>query len=302
MASLHAFAADLAPAGRLAAALGLDLAQVSVRSFPDGESLVQVEPAAGPAVLYRSLDDPNRKLVELVLAASALRDGGAERVLLVAPYLPYMRQDRAFRRGEAVSQRVIGRLIAAHFDALVTVDPHLHRTPSLARVVPGCSATAVAGAPVLAAALREAVDGATVIVGPDAESRPWVEAIATRLGRPALVGAKVRRGDHEVELRLPGLADRTWRRAIIVDDMVSTGTTLAETARLLRQHGVEHVEAAVVHCLARDADLAALRAAGIERLRATDSTGSPHATLSLAPVLAPAVIAALASIGATRCP
>lgn len=66
-------------------------------------------PAAAPVViLHRSLDDPDAKLVELLLAASAARELGARRVVLVAPYLAYMRQDQAFRAGEAVSQRVIG--------------------------------------------------------------------------------------------------------------------------------------------------------------------------------------------------
>jgi ribose-phosphate pyrophosphokinase len=296
-ASLHAFAADRAPASRLAAALGLDLAPVEVRSFPDGESLVRVAPPAESAILYRSLDDPNDKLVELILAAAALRDSGARHVLLIAPYLPYMRQDRAFHGGEAVSQRVIGGLIASHFDALVTVDPHLHRTPRLELVVPGCAAFAVSGAPVLAEALRDASHDA-VIVGPDAESQPWVEAIAARLGRPFLIGTKVRRGDDDVELALPGVAAGGWRRAIIVDDMISTGTTMRAAARLLRQHGVEHVEAAVVHCLARAGDIAALQAAGIEGLRAADSVAGPHATLPLAPVLAPAVAGALVSLAA----
>src|SRR5690606_8630460 len=124
-------------AARLAAELDVPFGEVAVHRFPDGESLVRVDPPPATAILYRSLDDPNPKLFELLLAASALRDSGARRVLLVAPYLAYMRQDIAFQPGEAVSQRVIGKLLAAHFDAVMTVDPHLHRTRSLEAIMPG---------------------------------------------------------------------------------------------------------------------------------------------------------------------
>ncbi|MCZ4328253.1 ribose-phosphate pyrophosphokinase-like domain-containing protein, partial [Brachybacterium paraconglomeratum] len=86
--------------------------------------------------LYRSLDQPNEKLVELLLAARTARTLGAPHLTLVAPYLPYMRQDIAFSPGEAVSQRIVGPFLASLVDAVITVDPHLHRVASLRDVVP----------------------------------------------------------------------------------------------------------------------------------------------------------------------
>src|SRR5690606_13581796 len=174
------FADSAEPAARLAGALGVPCHEVSVHRFPDGESLVRVPEAPETALLYRSLDRPNAKIVELLLAASALRDGGTLRLVLVAPYLAYMRQGSAFRPGEAVSQRVIGGLLAQHCDALITLDPHLHRVASLAEVMPGIEAVSVSAAPVLAAALDGMAD--PLLVGPDEESRQWVEAIARPRG------------------------------------------------------------------------------------------------------------------------
>ena len=101
-----------AAAERLAQALGVPCRTVTVHRFPDGESLVRVEPSPETAFLYRSLDHPNDKLVELLLAVSALRANGAAKVVLIAPYLAYMRQDIAFHDGEAISQRVVGKLLA----------------------------------------------------------------------------------------------------------------------------------------------------------------------------------------------
>ena len=76
---------------------------------------------------------PNDKLMALLFAAESLRRNGARRLVLVAPYLCYMRQDTAFHPGEAISQKVIGQLIAASFDRVITVDAHLHRTPDIER-------------------------------------------------------------------------------------------------------------------------------------------------------------------------
>ena len=109
--SLHAFAFHEEPARRLATALGADFRGIEQRRFPDGESLVRTAPEAGAAVLYCSLDHPNDRLVDLLLASSALRDSGVRSIVLVAPYLCYMRQDVAFQPGEAVSQKVVARLL-----------------------------------------------------------------------------------------------------------------------------------------------------------------------------------------------
>jgi ribose-phosphate pyrophosphokinase len=125
--AVHCFPDSLVFARKLASALGASLARVALHYFPDAETRVRVEPGTEHALLVRSLHDPNAKLFELLLAAAALRDSGAPSVTLVAPYLPYMRQDRAFARGEAVSQRVLGRLLGGAFDRVVCVEPHLHR-------------------------------------------------------------------------------------------------------------------------------------------------------------------------------
>lgn len=288
--SLHAFAEISGSARRLAALLGVPCEEVSVHRFPDGESLVRVATpleAGGTAILYRSLDHPNAKLVELLLAAAALRDNGAARVVLVAPYLGYMRQDIAFHPGEAVSQRVIGGLLARHFDAVLTVDPHLHRIATLEEAIPGIAAISLTAAPVLA----EAIDAADkpVLVGPDSESRQWVEAIAAPLGLDVLVGEKERSGDRAVAMRIDGIKAVRGRRAILVDDVISSGTTLLVAAGLLREAGATCIEALATHCLADAETLATLRKGGIEQVQATDCVPGPVSTLPVAPLLVEAL-------------
>jgi len=288
-AGIFHFEEARAPAVRLASALGVSAARVRIHRFPDGESLVAVPVpvAAKPAILYCSLDHPNARLVELLLAAAALRDNGATRVALVAPYLGYMRQDMAFHPGEAVSQRVIGGLLAGHFDALFTIDPHLHRIRALGEVMPNIEAVSISAAPVLSAAIDPG--DAPVVVGPDSESRQWVERIAVPHGLEILVGAKLRAGDRDVAIAIDGIARVKGRRAILVDDVVSSGETLKIAASQLLAAGATRVDALASHCLARKGDLAALDGAGIASLRASDSVAGPASVLPTAEIIARAL-------------
>lgn len=289
-AAVYSFPESAQQAAALAQALGLECHAVEVRNFPDGESLLRVRPSVSEtAIVYRSLDNPDAKLVQLMLAASALRDGGARRVLLVAPYLAYMRQDMAFHPGEAVSQRVIGQFIAAHFDGLVTVDPHLHRIARLEEAVPGIKAVTVSAAETLVAILKREAEPDLLLVGPDSESRQWVESIAHPLGLEALIGEKLRNGDREVKLTIPGVERAKDRPVLLIDDLISSGGTLLACVAMLRQAGARHVEAISTHCLASQADIDQLMAGGISRIRSTDTVPGMTASIAIAPALVAAV-------------
>lgn len=287
--SVHAFSDQEEPARRLADALGSDFRRIKLRRFPDGESLVRISPETGAAVIYCSLDHPNDRLVDLLLASSALRDSGVRSVVLVAPYLCYMRQDVAFQPGEAVSQKVIARLLSDAFDGLVTVDPHLHRTHDMNSIfsipVTQLSAAPLLGRAIIAKRARKDV----VLVGPDLESRQWVETAARASDLDVLVGRKLRRGDRDVAIEIAGLDRVRARTAILVDDVVSSGSTACAATRQLLDAGADRVELFATHMLSSEADTAALYAAGVSRIVSTDSV--PHATnvIHLAPLLADAL-------------
>ncbi len=285
---VHVFADSRRFGVALGRALPAGVATIAVRRFPDGESLVRVRmPAGRHAVVVRGLDDPNGKIVEVLLAADALRRAGAARVTLVAPYLAYMRQDAVFAPGEPISQRVIGALLGGAFDRVVTVEAHLHRVRRLRDVV-GRGGESLSSAPALAAWLRreERGDG-VLVVGPDEESAPWVRAIARAAGTRWIVGRKVRRGDRRVAVALPPAPPA--RRAVIVDDVASSGATIAATARVLRARGLRVVDAVVTHAIFAPGAEARIRAAGVRRLASCDTV--PHRTNAIR--VAPLVAAAL---------
>jgi len=240
-------------------------------------------------LLCRSLDHPNDKLVELLLAAKVLRQHGAARLSLIAPYLCYMRQDIAFQPGEAVSQRIVGRFLADLFDAVITVDPHLHRIDTLCEAVPSSQSCALSAARLLGKCIAERWPQA-LLLGPDSESEQWVKAIAERHGLDWGVATKQRFGDREVRIELPAL-EYFQRQIVLVDDMASTGRTLVQTANALQAHQPAGIAAVLTHALFVGDALAVLQQAGITPILSSDSILHASNAVQLAPLLAAQVLA-----------
>lgn len=285
---LLAFEDESALAQPQAAALGWPLAFIARHRFPDGESMLTLPPALPPhVVLLRGLQQPNDKLAELMIAAPAARELGATHLTLVCPYLAYMRQDMAFQPGQAVSQRPIGHALAQWFDAVVTVDPHLHRITTMDEVLPGRRGIAVSAAALLGDwAARHSQR--PILLGPDEEAAQWVNRAARAHGLEHAVCRKLRTGDHAVTVVLPDLELR-GREVVLIDDVVSTGRTLIAAAEGALARGASTVDVALTHALFVGDALAGIRAAGVRHVWITDSV--PHASnaVSVVPLLAAAL-------------
>ena len=277
-------------AHQLAQACGSDVGSIETRRFPDGESYVRLhgDPAGRAVDLVCTLDRPDPQFLSLVFAADAARELGASEVNLVAPYLAYMRQDKRFHDGESVTSRSFARLVSSTFDQLLTVDPHLHRHPTLSAVYT-IPTTTLHAAPLLADWIAQEVDQ-PLIVGPDEESEQWAGAIAARIGAPHAVLHKTRHGDRSVDIDAPDLSAWRDRTPVLVDDIASSGRTLIMAAHKLVEQGMRRPECVVVHALfAEDAwtHLVPL----FSRITSTDAV--PHASNGIA--LAPLFVQALLS-------
>jgi ribose-phosphate pyrophosphokinase len=274
---------------KLAHEAGLTPALVQRHRFPDGELKLRLPtPLPSHVVLLRSLVDPNEKLVELLLVARTARELGAQHLTLVAPYLAYMRQDIAFQVGEAVSQRVVGQFLASLFDAVITVDPHLHRIAKLDEAIPVAHTVVLSGAPLLGDLIAQH-HANPFLIGPDSESAQWVAVAAQRHGFDYAVCEKNRQGDHAVDIVLPAM-DVTGRAVVVLDDIASSGRTLARAAQLLLAAGAASVDVAVTHALFAGDALAVIAKAGVSQVWSTDCIGHATNAVSMTPVIAHALV------------
>lgn len=288
MSLLLAFDDEAALARRLAAALGWRCELIARHAFPDGETRLTMPPELPPhTAVLRGLQQPNAKLTELLLAAGGARELGAAQLTLVCPYLAYMRQDMAFAPGEVVSQRHIGHLLAQAFDAVITVDPHLHRVRHLDEVVPGRRGIALSAAALLGAHVASQVPGA-LLLAPDEEAGQWVRVAAQAANLDHAVCHKTRHGDHDVDVALPAV-DVTDRAVVLLDDVASTGRTLEAAARGALSAGAASVDVAVTHALFIGEALAQVRAAGVRHVWSTDCVPHESNAVSVVPLLVAAL-------------
>lgn len=288
-------------AGHLAAPLlratGAERGELDIHPFPDGESYIRFlsDPAGKDIALVACLNDPDPKLVPLIFAASTARSLGARSVGLVAPYMPYFRQDVAFHKGECVSARHLGALLSDCFSWVVTLDPHLHRMTSLDDVfsIPGevaRSAKAVAGW------IRDHVDN-PLILGPDVESEQWVKSIANICDAPHTVFRKTRFNHQEVQIAVPPDFSCEGHTPVIVDDIASSGGTLAELLSEIRRNCTAPPICCIVHGIFSDGSAERLRQAGAGQVVTTNSIAGPGNQIDIAPALAEAIESVMRSAG-----
>ena len=268
-----------------------EVGALTVRRFPDGETYVRLgtEVRDRDVALVNSLHRPDDKLLPLAFVAETARELGSRSVGLVAPYLAYLRQDRRFQEGEGVTSRYFARLISGSVDWLVTIDPHLHRLPSLGAVY-AIPSRVLHAAPYVSAWIREHVPQA-LLVGPDAESAQWVEAVASVAESPFVVLEKVRRGDRDVDVSVPQVDRWRERTPVLVDDIISTGRTMIETVGHLRRAGLRPPVCVGVHAVFAERAYEDLLAAGAATVVTCNTIPHPSNGIDLTPLLAEGIAA-----------
>lgn len=291
---------ELAAAPGVAAALceraGCERGEIESRSFPDEESYVRLISHVGErdVVLLCTLDRPDPKLAPLLFTAAAAREQGARSVGLVAPYLAYMRQDRAFEPGEAITSATFAKLLSSQFDWLVTIDPHLHRHRSLAELY-SIPAIAMSGSEAIGAWIRREILR-PVVIGPDEESGQWAGEIAERAGAPMTVIMKTRSGDRSVQLDSTALDEVSDGNPVIVDDIASSGETMIAAVKRVRERGFPAPTCVVVHSIFSGDAYTRLLNSGLARMLSTNTVAHPSNEIDVSGALADGVARALRSV------
>jgi ribose-phosphate pyrophosphokinase len=267
--------------------MGVEEGIVVTRSFPDGETYLRVETdvEGHEVIVNASLYQPNDWLLNLMFLADTLVKQGAKRVVLLAPYLSYMRQDKVFHSGEAITSATFAQLISGYFDHLVTVDPHLHRYKSLDEIYT-IPATVVHSASLLDDWIKLNVKD-PFIIGPDEESLQWVREVAGDY--PYTVLSKVRHADGHVVITWPEIEQMGKKTPVLVDDIISSGGTMIQAIQHLKALGYKDPLCITIHPIFAENSYHIIQELGVVDVISCNSIAHPSNKIDLAPLLAQAL-------------
>lgn len=249
--------------------------------FADGELYVRVpDGVEGEDLLLVQSTYPNDKLLELFLLQDALSDSGMRSLTIVIPYFAYGRQDKRFSDGEAISSRAVARRVEVDADGILTVDVHDKRVLSYFER----TAVDVSGMPALSRYFRE--NGIDMILAPDENASRRAKIVGDLMGVPWDFLKKERIDSWTVETEEKALEVKGLNVAV-VDDVISTGGTMASAARILNRQGARSVVAGCIHGLFVGGAEERLKV--FDDIVATDTVSSGYSKVSVAPELAEAL-------------
>ena len=262
---------NLALSERICASLGLPLGMAKVRTFSDGEVMVEIgENVRGRDVyVVQSTCQPtNNNLMELLIMMDALRRASAATITAVIPYYGYARQDRKVAPRTPISSKLVADLITtAGADRVVTIDLHAGQIQGFFNI----PVDNLYAAPVILEHLRKRFpDGSAVMVSPDAGGTERARAFAKRLGCSLAVIDKRRTGPNVAEV-MHLIGDVRGKEAIILDDMIDTAGTLTQAARALKEHGAKTIYACATHGVLSGPAIDRINESEIEAVIVTDT-------------------------------
>ncbi|MBP9691717.1 MAG: ribose-phosphate diphosphokinase [Alphaproteobacteria bacterium] len=271
--------------------IGGEEGEVLVRNFPDGESYLRIESdvKGRDVIVNATLFHPNDWILNLFFLADALKLQGATRVGLLAPYLSYMRQDKVFQPGEALTSKTFANLLSTYFSYLVTVAPHLHRYHNLGDIY-SIHTTVVKATPLIAEWIRANVEN-PFLIGPDEESVQWVKEIAGEF--PYIVLKKIRYEDGRVEISWPEIKDVGKKTLVLIDDIISSGATMLQAIHHLKDKEISAPTCIAIHAIFGENSYQKLKDLGVKEIVTCNSISHPSNQIDLSPLLAQALTSIL---------
>ena len=254
---------------------------IDISNFPDGETYLRFPKSVNGKNVFivQSLNpNPNKSLIELIFAGRTAKDLGAKNVHSIIPYLAYMRQDKRFNSGECLSSKVIGNLLSS-FNSIITIDPHLHRYKNLGQVFKIKSVKLSATQP-LATFIKNNFQN-SLIVGPDIESFQWVSLVANQINFPFTVLKKKRFSSRKVRIKDEG-QNFKGKKVVIVDDVISSGHTIIETAKLLKRRGASQINVICTHGIFSEDALLKIKKEGVNQVVSTNTIHSKVSKINIA--------------------
>lgn len=209
------------------------------RQFPDGETYIRILSKVENCeiIIVCTLNEPDSKLLALIFFCKLLKDLKAKSICLVAPYLSYMRQDKQFNSGEAVTSKYFANILSETVNSIITIDPHLHRRSSMNEIY-SIPCSVLHASELISNWIKIKIPNA-LLVGPDSESEQWVSEVAKNAEVPFIILEKIRHGDTNVEVSIPHIEKYKYHTPVLVDDIISTARTMIVTVQHLYNAGMK---------------------------------------------------------------
>lgn len=259
--------------------LNASLVDLERKRFPDEELYVRLlDDVSNEDVIIVQTTFPDEKIIELFLLIDAAKEAKANSITVVAPYFGYARQDQKFKDGEPISARAIAKLISLNADFFITVDPHKEYILDFF----DCDAKSCSAVSAIAEYLkRKDVD---MILAPDKGALERAKKAASIIGCDFDYMEKTRIDGNTVEIK-PKNLDSENKNVAIVDDIVSTGGTMAKSIQQLKKNGAKKVFAACTHGLFAKNAVEKLKSNGCDEIISTDTIENDFSKVKTGPVI-----------------
>jgi ribose-phosphate pyrophosphokinase len=264
--------------------LAAEEGKIILSNFPDGETYLRIltNVQNRNVIINASLFYPNDWILSLFFLADALHAQGAKHVGLLAPYLSYMRQDKIFQPGEALTSKTFANLLSSHFNYLITVDPHLHRYHDLGEIY-SIPSTVVKAAPLLSHWISTNLES-PFLIGPDNESCQWVQEIAK--DSPYIVLDKIRHENGQIQITWPIIGNIENMTPVLVDDIISSGVTMIQAIQHVKTLCTKAPVCMAIHPIFANDAYQKLQDAGVDRIITSNSISHPSNQIDLSALLA----------------
>jgi len=266
-------------AKELSVELKASLAKIIIKRFPDTELYVRIlDDIINEHVIIVQTTFPDEKILELILLQDAVKEAGAKKITVIIPYFGYARQDKKFVNGEPISAKAIAKIISINADNIITVDPHKeYILDFFTTKAKSCSAV-----PDLANYLKNR--NVDMVLAPDKGALERAKTASKIIGCEFDYMEKKRIDGNTVEIKPKNLNVRNQTVAII-DDIVSTGGTMAKSIEELKQHGAKKIFVACTHGLFAGEAINKLKNAGCDEIISTDTIQNKYSKVKIAPCL-----------------
>jgi len=217
-------------------------AEIKSEVFPDSELKIKIPDVKNKEVyfiqsFYPDKSNINDKIIEILFAAQTAKKNGAKKLFLIAPYMPYLREDKRFEKGESISAEIMAKLFG-FFNKVYVVEPHLHRFKKLKNFFPNAKKISLTEG--ISDYIKNNIKKQCILLGPDQESEQWVKPIAKQLNTKYYILNKKRLHSRKVVIKGKKILHDN---VIIIDDIISTGHTLIEASKLIKAKKIYFIAA-----------------------------------------------------------